>query len=1120
MKCRHYCERMGGLCRLTALVVCFCLVAVTLLSSLQITPAFAENYSLSWSDEEKLSYLSSKFKNGWYWNHWTNSEIAQYGITQESFTIGDFNTTISTKACPKHNEAGCYTGTAHTCNKCKGSYQCIGYARLLYNLFWGKDSADGNQLTYKQKKDSFLDYAEVGDYLYFDYSLKSQHAVFITGVDHAKGTITFTDCNWNDRGTKNCVIRWNVTVSKETIYSYIRKSGGKNGWIRSVNPIPSTPYTATLQAKKGYVTMSVGDTYFPLYSFTGGVGSLSVTVVAGNGNVICVGEDDGAPTITGINEGYALLRVSDQNGQTADLAITVLPHSEYMAIYPEDEDYGTTITADYDRTFLLQCTGPGNGQTISKPVWTSSDPSILKVVSQSDNGFYCTVRAMSNGTAKLNVSFTADMGNPYFEYNETWSEEKEFTAIVPASGNLNCVVPAGSVLQKLDYLRQIFPDGWYFNSWPDSKLGGTDIQYRILVNGIAMEKDSDERNKLGVSNKPCNNHSYCSHYWGSWGGSQGLGYVRMMMYLLHGVDMETSAYMVPYDPASDSFDFLLTAQPGDVIGAGNNRYYVVQAVNGDQFTVTDCNNDGDCAIRWDAVYTLDDFRNQILNYPHPKSGVYIGRVYKPVYQPMPAGEVVRYEVISDNGLEMRSQPYSADNSSVSWGFAPKGSVIFADRKYVYSRDAGWSLCRTEDGSFYGWAQVDDTTLCRRLEDNWELIEHDTISLPHGSYAIEDFFEWMREGRIGECLSGVYSGALTMTSLEISPVNLAVSFPVCDEPVMIWNASYIGPTGSHFTEDLAADVHFTDEMINCLTTGSYRAELVIKYHEEEDRLCTYSLSSNFWLVTPETIVMPDRIEIDDISGKSFLTAPSFRITFRDEPISTLYYDLEILEGEDVAEVWFKDYGNGKDFFVETERMGEGTVTFRLSVIGEEYVPITETFTFIIEHCDHPYAAHWHNRPCTEEGWWIDMCAECGQILDEGNTAMEHLWESNFCDPATATTDGELGSIYCRYCMDALTGDQVISKAKTLFLPSGLKTIQDEAFRGCDAVQVTIPDGLESIGSKAFAYCSKLLLVVMPDSVTSIADDAFVGSFPVICCSYQNNALRDWAVAHGLPIGWWN
>ena len=73
---------------------------------------------------------------------------------------------------------------------------------------------------------------------------------------------------------------------------------------------------------------------------------------------------------------------------------------------------------------------------------------------------------------------------------------------------------------------------------------------------------------------------------------------------------------------------------------------------------------------------------------------------------------------------------------------------------------------------------------------------------------------------------------------------------------------------------------------------------------------------------------------------------------------------------------------------------------------------------------------------------------------------------------------------------LNGEEV----KDLVIPNSVTSIGDDAFHGCSALtSVTIPNSVTSIGHGAFLGCSGLTLVTIPNSVTSIGSCAFS------CCS---------------------
>lgn len=59
-----------------------------------------------------------------------------------------------------------------------------------------------------------------------------------------------------------------------------------------------------------------------------------------------------------------------------------------------------------------------------------------------------------------------------------------------------------------------------------------------------------------------------------------------------------------------------------------------------------------------------------------------------------------------------------------------------------------------------------------------------------------------------------------------------------------------------------------------------------------------------------------------------------------------------------------------------------------------------------------------------------------------------------------------------------------------IPDGVTAIADEAFMGCTHIRsVTVPDGVKEIGIKAFDECLKLEKVVLPDSLEIIGDSTF-------------------------------
>ena len=80
---------------------------------------------------------------------------------------------------------------------------------------------------------------------------------------------------------------------------------------------------------------------------------------------------------------------------------------------------------------------------------------------------------------------------------------------------------------------------------------------------------------------------------------------------------------------------------------------------------------------------------------------------------------------------------------------------------------------------------------------------------------------------------------------------------------------------------------------------------------------------------------------------------------------------------------------------------------------------------------------------------------------------------------------------------------LSKGENFIIPNSVTSIGDAAFIGCKSLQsVTIPDSVTSIGDSVFSGCESLQSLTIPDSVTSIVDRAFYD-----CSSLQSVTIPD-------------
>ncbi len=81
------------------------------------------------------------------------------------------------------------------------------------------------------------------------------------------------------------------------------------------------------------------------------------------------------------------------------------------------------------------------------------------------------------------------------------------------------------------------------------------------------------------------------------------------------------------------------------------------------------------------------------------------------------------------------------------------------------------------------------------------------------------------------------------------------------------------------------------------------------------------------------------------------------------------------------------------------------------------------------------------------------------------------------------------------------------------PESLTQIKSSAFENSAAEAAVLGDAVLKIGSRAFAGCANLVYIYIPDTVKSIADDAFDGINPIIYCS-EGSAAAAYADNNGF------
>lgn len=108
----------------------------------------------------------------------------------------------------------------------------------------------------------------------------------------------------------------------------------------------------------------------------------------------------------------------------------------------------------------------------------------------------------------------------------------------------------------------------------------------------------------------------------------------------------------------------------------------------------------------------------------------------------------------------------------------------------------------------------------------------------------------------------------------------------------------------------------------------------------------------------------------------------------------------------------------------------------------------------------------------------------------------------------TTDGSNLTAQCLVIVD---GELKIMKA-----PTQLERIEKEAFFSSPMEALDLRStSCVSIGSRAFASCNNLRLLLLPDTLHSIAVDAFENTPSLVFVVHQNSYVKQYASEHGIP-----
>ena len=114
-----------------------------------------------------------------------------------------------------------------------------------------------------------------------------------------------------------------------------------------------------------------------------------------------------------------------------------------------------------------------------------------------------------------------------------------------------------------------------------------------------------------------------------------------------------------------------------------------------------------------------------------------------------------------------------------------------------------------------------------------------------------------------------------------------------------------------------------------------------------------------------------------------------------------------------------------------------------------------------------------------------------------------------------TDFPRGTLY-DILKDAYSYDSRNNTAKEYVdLLGTYSEIEEEAFTDTAARQIVIPASVERIGDRAFQNSSELQIVIIPDTVLQIGNDAFSECDNVVIITSEGSTAEEYAIENSIP-----
>ena len=145
---------------------------------------------------------------------------------------------------------------------------------------------------------------------------------------------------------------------------------------------------------------------------------------------------------------------------------------------------------------------------------------------------------------------------------------------------------------------------------------------------------------------------------------------------------------------------------------------------------------------------------------------------------------------------------------------------------------------------------------------------------------------------------------------------------------------------------------------------------------------------------------------------------------------------------------------------------------------------------------------------------DVFAGCGALKSVTLPMSVTSIDGNILSGLDAEISCHNGSYAMRWAVRHDVDYDLINGGTIVYLPGWLEEIEAGAFEGDDSIEcVFAGESLTTVGSRAFARCTGLVSINLPQSVSSIADDAFDGCEGVTIYCAEGSYAHDWCVKHG-------